>query len=715
MTRLLRYAVRGALAFAILGFVPIALVPFSAPKAAGMRATGLCLLVVVLVDALICRLWRRPPLSPSSPKDRRPRELRVALAMDLAVAIWVSVALLSTAASVSPRLSLLGEIQQREGLMTTLALAGCYAATRHSHRCQAHARRTLQVFVGSAAVAAAYALVQFAGWDPIHWSRVVMYSAGASSVPRPFATLGTPIMLGALLAPALGITLVRMGCGSGPFLGLAALAALLATALMSTLSRGAWFAAGVAIIAAFAGSWLLGGPRVARRAALTFLAAAIPTVIWCLAAIRGPLLARISEVAQADATSGPARLEIARAAFSLWRAHPWLGGGPDTFGLLFTRVQTAAYWANEWQSLPGHAHSAALQLLSTGGSLAAVAALTWIVVVVVALISAWNSPGRSRNEVLEIVVALAAIGAAGAVNQVGIACAVLIALLSALLVRWDGPLQPTCEAPAAMRRLAYFAALALAVPLMHSTLTEMRALAAAGRARGALEQATFPEGDRLPLSSWAARQATQAAFLAPREDELWRLCCDAHLAYAREAIRVRDPASASTAVLAAEAASYRALQLEPHRAANLQRLGNSLALRAQLELDAPPSGRFAEPIQPNAEVNANRVDSVFAEAGRYAPFDALILVDRTRAQLELHRGEQALLTSHRIASMYPGSSTGYALEGAAYLMLGSYPSAHHALQKALGAKWEDGSEAAHQAARDYVRAIEAGEQPSTCW
>ncbi len=124
---------RAALAAAILGFVPGLLDVFASPKAIALRVLGLPLLV--LAAARGTNALRRG--GPAAWRPRTPVEWA-----DLAAVAWMLVSIASALAGLSPRTSLLGEIGQREGVLTTLALGGLWFGARASQRDATDARRT---------------------------------------------------------------------------------------------------------------------------------------------------------------------------------------------------------------------------------------------------------------------------------------------------------------------------------------------------------------------------------------------------------------------------------------------------------------------------------------------------------------------------------------------------------------------------------------------
>ena len=86
----------------------------------------------------------------------------------------------------SPHVALLGEVSQREGLLTVIALAGLHLAAGHAHRHAADVRDTLRVVLVAGVAAAIYAQLQLAGLDPVHWSGVRTYVVNGAIALRPY-------------------------------------------------------------------------------------------------------------------------------------------------------------------------------------------------------------------------------------------------------------------------------------------------------------------------------------------------------------------------------------------------------------------------------------------------------------------------------------------------------------------------------------------------
>jgi O-antigen ligase len=680
--RLERWAVRAAIVVTILGFAPGLLNPFELFKASLLRVLGLALLAHGVVAT-----FARRGVRDDAGQAREHRAPSAVIALDVAAMAYVISRTLSTLTSVSARLSVFGEIDQRDGLLTTLALAGVYVGARRSHQTAAHLRGTVDAMLGAVSLAAVYALAQWAGLDPLNWSGTLHYTSSAASLLRPFGTLGNPILLGALIAPALAIAISRACRSRRGALAFTLLSVSLAVTLAATLSRGPWIAAGVAGAVAL-GTTRTTSPTNGRRVAIASTLVALVVAIGIAFMLRLPLLVRLSEDSRSMGLSDAARVNIARAAISIWRAHPWLGSGPDTFGLLFPTVQTPRFWAQEWIGVPAHAHSVVFQALATGGAAAALVIAVGFVALITLARSASRLAGAQIDDVHDGLLALLSISVAGVFFPIGIAGATAFAALSAAAVTRVSARSGAEASSIGMTRLAVAAGLLVAVVVALSGAGELRAMMLAGRAHARYDRIA---GDPTPLApdqlDLMTREARAATNLRPTEDELWRLRCDTELAAARETTHGMR-ASRDHALVGVTAARA-AIALEPRRASNVQRLADALARRAQLEDEMRnPSASVASSSE-LARSLTFEADSVFRSAERLAPADGLLRLDHARCQLELREPEAALTTAREIVHLYPGSANGYTVESAAFLMLGQTDSLRIALRRSVGSRWDD--------------------------
>jgi O-antigen ligase len=622
---------RAVLVLAVLLFIPGLLEQFEAAKALVLRVGG-----VMLLGLLVARL----PVT-------RARGLG---AVDATVLAWLAVEVAATVCSVNPRVSLLGDTEQHEGLLTSLGLAGLYFGFRVTQGTPAQVARTLGVWLAAVAVGSLYALLQAVHVDPFLWGRTSGYGAGLT---RPFGTLGHPNMLGAAGAAALAVVTTMQIKPSRAWLR-PALGALFALATALTFSRGAWLAAPVSLAVAWTLAWRARGSAVAvakpRWPALAVLL--VVAVLLAVGPWSAPLRARLGEVFAPGASSP--RVEIWRTALAAWRARPLLGQGPDALAMVFSRYQTPAYWRFEWGGMAVNAHSIPIHTLAT-----------------------WQAGERSRALVPPIAGALVATLVAGLLNPIGLAAAALVATLAGSLAALAAarPAAATATAPPAraVKRTATRSELAawplaalLALGMLAWCVVDLRSSAAAKQAQGWVAVANGSQGaprDRALLEAIAwTRRATERD---PWSDPAWR--------DRAEAAHVGALAAPSLEGSLAEAqqAAERAIALAPLRAENHQSLGNLLLTRAQLGDD-------------RARVAG---EQAFARAIALAPANANMLLDLARDELKLKRHDAARDAVRRSLALYPDDSRGLALLGETFAALGEADSARAAFTRALAADW----------------------------
>ncbi len=627
-------------------------------KAVFVRTIGLSLLVWVGAEAWAGRVPRPGALT-------------------LSVMGWVGAAGLATLFSLSPRLSFLGEIDQREGLLTVLALAGLHVGAAQAHRDERDVRDTLRVAALCGIAAAVYAQLQLAGLDPIAWSGVHTYTASGVSALRPAGPLGNPILLGSVLAVVLPLVLARLAERTSDAVRWVPAGALLAASLLMTLSRGAWLAAALGTVLALALA-LRSGARPAR-VGWTLAASLSPALLFGAARAYAPLVARFSE--GGGGHSNAVRASIARGAVQIWSERPWLGVGPDGFGLAYPRFQEPALWREEWIGLPVHAHSVPLQVLATMGLLGMLAGTCWLAAAAAGLWRSWRELPASRPVLAALAGAFVALLVAGATNVVGLAGAALFTVCTALPGSLRGrpsravlpvrPMHPVVPAVAA--------GLMCVLELTYG-VCELGALTLARPARDAQAPANAGPGVLRALATAHADAVRRAVSLWPYDDTLWRLECQSSLAEAGAAqagdarVAVGGPAAGTGSESTAELAAWHAVAMEPGRALNFASLGDALAARA---------------LRTAQKRTADSADAAYARASELAPADGWLLVSRARFQLARRDGVRALEIAQRITGLYPEAAVGHTLSGAALLLLHRPDEARAELLRARSARWEE--------------------------
>ncbi|HEY7199414.1 MAG TPA: O-antigen ligase family protein [Candidatus Dormibacteraeota bacterium] len=407
--------------------------------------------------------------------------------LDLPLAAVVVSAAISTALAVNVNLALFGAYYRYEGLITIVSYTLLF-------------RLSAQALDRDAAWSVARALLlggYLASLLAIAQSLVggAMVAGSAAETARTFggvlrasSTFGNAAALSAFLAMLLPLAvheLLRARSGTERIIG-ANVAVVLGLALALTYSRAAWLGAalGVAVAA---------GPAIVRTRRTALLAAAAAAAVvgglvalaaaHALPAWAAAVLSRVATLADPAEGSGASRLHIWHDTLALVAARPWVGWGPDTFGLVYQRFQTG-----DWTPgfLIDKAHSDVLQVAATQGLLGVAAYVGLLAAVVVAW---WR--GRARPG------AAALIGAWLAYVlplQVGFSwlpgAAPAWLLLAVAVVVWgrDAPGRPAEVAPArapGVRRLALGTGAAAALTALLAASAALP-LAADARFRAAL-------------------------------------------------------------------------------------------------------------------------------------------------------------------------------------------------------------------------------------
>ncbi|MHB1785447.1 MAG: O-antigen ligase family protein [Acidimicrobiales bacterium] len=357
---------------ALAGLIPSIFDPhtadvFNLPKFAAL-VLGAALLVGVGAAGAI----RRDLVHGERISQRRPTALSWA-----AGGVLVSSAL-STLTSVDRYRSLIGARDSYDGLVLAAALVVTYFATQRAFRSGgvSVAMGVLYLVGGGASVA--YGLVQLhdrllghaAHWDPVHWGRLLF--------PNIFSTFGNPDHLGGFLAIIAPVGVAVIAISRQRLIRVLAGAVLVALAieLLASASRGAWLATIVA--GAVLGVGL--APEVRRRwrlvAAVGAVALVAGSAIIALSG-RGVVGAKLDELARSGPTSSiGVRMQEWTTGIDIGLAHPLLGTGPDTFGLVFPGYETKQFVSTVGPGLsPDGAHNLFVNTFADNGLLGLAALL----------------------------------------------------------------------------------------------------------------------------------------------------------------------------------------------------------------------------------------------------------------------------------------------------------------------------------------------------
>jgi hypothetical protein len=340
----------------------------------------------------------------------------------------------------------------------------------------------------------------------------------------------------------------------------------------------------------------------------------------------------------------------------MWRPHPWLGNGPDTFRLLFDRYQTPDYWRIEWGAAAFHAHSIYLHVLATRGVLGILAALAVAVAAIVALVTAARGDAAARALVAPIAGLLAAFAVAGVTGAIGIAGAAIVAVTLGSLPGLARPEPGTARRATAppLPRVAIVAGGVAGLVMSIATLSQERASYAAY-----LSQRTETDPWRL------VTDARRAARTAP-----WS---DAIVANAADVLRRQARFTPEPRPIQAEAESLarRSIALAPPRLYNWSELMLILLARASAGV-----------------AGADRAAAATAErCAEVGPYDIMPQVHFAEAALAMQRGDLALPAARRAAAVYPEEALPHALVGYAQLAQGDTAAALESLRGSLALTW----------------------------
>ncbi len=689
--RLALASARITLALSVLIFFPGLFEQFETPKTTVVRVVGLAWLAILATAGARSIRW--------SP-------------LDVAMVGWLPVEAVATIFSQSPLLSVVGETQQHEGLLTTFGLVGIYFALRFGTQglddrglssASASARKSLDIVLGATAVACVYALLQAGGLDPIRWLR----TAGYGPMTRPFGTMGHPNLLGVMSAACAAIALTA-ALQEERWRWLYALAtALYAATTVLTFSRGAWLGLVAGVAASAMIVWR--GWRSSQRGLLrprqrmllgTACALALTlALVFILGGAQGELLrSRFAELLRPRSGSAASRVEIWRASAAAWRARPWLGHGPDTFELVFPRYQTPSYWRYEWTGLPFHAHSLYLNTLATRGVVGFALGMGWL------FAFAWTARRVSRRGcsgtvlVSGVVGGSCAVGVAGAFGAIGVSAWLFLVTASAALAAAAVP------GTASARESEHGAESVVTVQPLQArqtrTILGEESSAApvkrigwivGGIAAGAaclwsgtdLGASRAAAGARVALPHDAAMAdafATRAVRLRPFADWAHRL---------RSETLAASAATTDTSVLLqAVTAARRAVEIEPERNLNHYRHAKTLlALAAHGDVDA-----------------SHQAAASFRRCIEISPVDAVSMLELGRIELQSGNQASALDLASRAASLYPDEGATQSLLAAALLHGGRGDEARRALERAVAGEWH-GNDQALQTARDLLKSL----------
>lgn len=248
--------------------------------------------------------------------------------------------LLSSAFSTDAWLSFAGTVWRRLGAVDQVVLFFIAAAMSARIYLDRTANKPVMLGVEAAgAIASVYAILQYAGWDPLIPAN--LYTLGSPAVLRPPATLVQATYFATFLLPAILIAAgLRLRETSSPwkrFHELVFLLSIAALVLSGTRSALLGLLAGAGALLYFERARIANWRTLARAAGGALAVAALAVAFVLLPAGKGVRL-RLSQWVT-DRAGGP-RLLVWRDSLPLVGQHPLVGAGPELFEAEFRRAES---------------------------------------------------------------------------------------------------------------------------------------------------------------------------------------------------------------------------------------------------------------------------------------------------------------------------------------------------------------------------------------
>jgi putative inorganic carbon (HCO3(-)) transporter len=271
-------------------------------------------------------------------------------ALDLPLLAFLASALISAVVGINLNLGLFGTYTRYDGALTLITYAALFWLSVQALEDSKDAQGVLRALLVGAYLVALLAIGQW-----------FVDTLAGSQVPRAFGTLGNSNVLGAYLVMLIPFAYheLRGAASAGRRLLAANVLGTMGLAVVMSVSHSAWLGLAVAAVILIAGRQY---PVLSFRRQFLFGLAGLA------------ILAAVAPIALSRSTVLTQRVGIWGDSIPLIASSPIFGYGPDTFGLVFPRFQSAP-WVYYTQI--DKAHSELLQVAATQGLLG-LAILLWI-------------------------------------------------------------------------------------------------------------------------------------------------------------------------------------------------------------------------------------------------------------------------------------------------------------------------------------------------
>lgn len=365
----------------IIGFVavyPVFINPLSAPIFGLPKLT-----LLKLVSLAIAGIWVISSIIRGSFKLSKSD-------LQLPVAAFLFLALLSSLKSVHPITSIMGQYARWEGLLTISCYFILYAAAFSITKREKAVKPFLMVMIWSSLLVSTIAVIEHLWTNPVLLAAKVYCAAGfgtpnAFETGRSMSTFGNAGFLASYLAITLPIIFSYLieddkSAVSKPLSYLAFF--LSSIALLLTFGRASWIGAAAGISFILWVNW----NHIKRHLAHVILIIAILALAFLITenTVRTySVVDRVTSIFRLEGSS-LTRIQMWEASLPLIPERPLLGSGPDTFKYVFGKHKPRGWVTHISDPLLDKAHNDVLQVTVTHGVLGLVAYL-WILTLFICL------------------------------------------------------------------------------------------------------------------------------------------------------------------------------------------------------------------------------------------------------------------------------------------------------------------------------------------
>ncbi|MBN1595690.1 tetratricopeptide repeat protein [candidate division FCPU426 bacterium] len=332
--------------------------------------------------------------------------------LDVPIAVWCILQILTTFISVSPYVSYRGEYENFRGLLTVLNYPVLYYIAVHFIRSRIQIQRLFFVILLTGLITTVYGIAQFFGLDFIAWNPTSIAPG------RYFSSLGNPNFLASYLAMVMPIIVIFFIETASRFRRIILFVCFIVmyTALLGTWSRGGFLGllAALGVLAVFGllrayraikckaeaqqlGVSAMAGRFLRQHKSWAYLIGIMMAILISISATYGKnhMFRMADTIVHLKSAVGVSRFHIWGPALGMIRDYPLLGTGLDTFKTVFPRYATPDFAVIDGANVSSRtAHNEILQVLSTQGIIGMII-VVWLTVVI---LRTWWAAYRSSQD-----------------------------------------------------------------------------------------------------------------------------------------------------------------------------------------------------------------------------------------------------------------------------------------------------------------------------